>query len=70
MVCVCFGVKVGSENIVYVIKKVFFDVQIGDEKFSRIVIGLFGKIVLKMVENFYSFVMYEVRLDYYKRQFE
>ena len=70
MACACFGVKADSENTVYVTKKVFFDVQIGDEKPGRVVIGLFGKTVPKTVDNFHSLATHEVRSDYYKRQFE
>lgn len=33
-------------------KRVFMDIQIGEEKARRIVIGLFGEVVPKTVENF------------------
>lgn len=32
--------------------KCFFDIEVGGELLGRIVIGLFGKIVFKIVENF------------------
>lgn len=70
MACACFGVKADSENTVDVTKKVFFDVQIGGGKLGRVVIGLFGNAVPKTVENFHALATHEVRLDYYKRQFE
>ena len=70
MACACFGVKANNDKDLLVTKKVFFDVEIGGEKAGRVVIGLFGKTVPKTVRNFYELATHEVRLDYYKRQFE
>lgn len=44
--------------------QVFFDVRIGDKDVGRIVIGLFGKVVPKTVENFVALATGEVCLSY------
>lgn len=41
--------------------QVFFDIKIGDRNAGRIVIGLFGKVVPKTVENFIKLATGEVR---------
>lgn len=44
--------------------QVFFDVRIGDKDVGRIVIGLFGKVVPKTVENFIALATGEVCLGF------
>lgn len=50
---------------VLVISKVYFDISIGDKVVGKIVIGLFGKIVFKIVKNFEVLVLYEVSKNYF-----
>lgn len=55
-----FVVYVSVDFDMLVISKVYFDISIGKEFKGRIVIGLFGKIVFKIVKNFKVLVLYEV----------
>ncbi|SCU87048.1 LAMI_0D04522g1_1 [Lachancea mirantina] len=51
------GVLASSDAVVT--KKVFFDIAHGDEQVGRIVIGLFGDVAPKTVENFYELTISE-----------
>jgi len=47
-----------------VTKKIFFDITMGDKAAGRIVIGLFGDIVPKTVDNFYQLCMHTKGEDF------
>lgn len=52
VVCALFPVVFSADDEAIVTKKVFFDIEIGGKQKGRIVIGLFGDVVPKTVENF------------------
>ena len=65
LVIVALATIVSASTNPKITNKVFFDIKQGDKDLGRIVLGLYGEVVPKTVENFRALATGEVNVKYY-----